>query len=94
MPEVSDVSRPLDRIQDGDAAASVKIVPCLHEKLIATRCRKSDRRGRMLQPTALVHEAFLELVDTKNADYPLRGHAIGNADPVLSQLGRASLISF
>ena len=76
MAKKSDITRLLDRMRDGDSAASEAIIPLLYSELraIAARCLKSERRGHTLQPTALVHEAFLKLVDQKDANYRSRGH--------------------
>ena len=41
---------------------------------MAGRYLRGERPGHTLQPTALVHEAFLKLVGQKNADYKSRGH--------------------
>jgi len=61
MAKKSDVTR----MRDGDSVASEALVPFLYDELraIAARCLKSERRGHTLQPTALVHEAFLKLVE-------------------------------
>ncbi len=88
MAEKSDITRLLDRMRDGDAAASEAIVPLLYEELraIAARCLKSERRGHTLQPTALVHEAYLKLVDQKDADYRSRGHFMAIAAMVMRRI--------
>ncbi len=88
MPEESDITRLLDRMRDGDAAASEAIVPLLYEELraVAARCLKSERRGHTLQPTALIHEAYLKLVNQKDADYRSRGHFMAVAAMVMRRI--------
>ncbi len=51
-------------------------MPLLYDELrgLAGRYLRGERPGHTLQPTALVHEAFLKLVGQKNADYKSRGH--------------------
>ena len=88
MDSNTNVTQLLDRLRDGDAAASEAIIPLLYEELrgIAARCLKSERRGHTLQPTALVHEAFLKLVDQKNADFRSRGHFMAIAAMVMRRI--------
>ncbi len=88
MAEKSDVTRLLDRMREGDSEASEAIIPLLYEELraIAAQCLKTERRGHTLQPTALVHEAFLKLVDQKNADYRSRGHFMAIAAMVMRRI--------
>ncbi len=88
MAEKTDITRLLDRMRDGDAAASEALIPLLYRELraIAAKCLHSERRGHTLQPTALVHEAFLKLVDQKNADYRSRGHFMAIAAMVMRRI--------
>ena len=88
MAEKSDITQLLDRLRDGDSAASEAIIPLLYEELraIAARCLKSERRGHTLQPTALVHEVFLKLVNQKDADYRSRGHFMAIAAMVMRRI--------
>ena len=88
MDEKSDINRLLERMRDGDSAASDEIVPLLYEELrsIAGRCLKSERQGHTLQPTALVHEAFLKLVNQSKANYSSRGHFMAIAAMVMRRI--------
>ena len=78
----------LDRLREGDSSASEAMIPLLYNELraIASQCLKSERSGHTLQPTALVHEAFLKLVDQKNADYRSRGHFMAIAAMVMRRI--------
>jgi len=60
---VSDVTRILDRIQQGEARAAEELLPLVYEELrkLATYRLAGQTPGQTLQPTALVHEAWLKL---------------------------------
>ena len=72
----SEVTLLLDRVNEGDSSAAEALMPLLYDELrgLAGRYLRGERPGHTLQPTALVHEAFLKLVGQKNADYKSRGH--------------------
>ena len=61
---MSEVTAILDRIQRGDAKAAAEILPVVYEELRALAAARLAREapGLTLQPTALVHEAYLRLV--------------------------------
>jgi RNA polymerase sigma factor (TIGR02999 family) len=69
--EPSDVTRLLRRWRDGDSGALEDLTPLVYEELrrLARRQMGSERAGHTLQATALVHEAFLRIVDS---DVPWR----------------------
>jgi RNA polymerase sigma factor (TIGR02999 family) len=75
-------------MREGNSGASEAIIPLLYRELraIASRCLKSERRGHTLQPTALVHEAFLKLVDQRDANYESRGHFMAIAALVMRRI--------
>jgi len=60
---VSEVTRILDRAQQGDARAAEELLPLVYEELrkLATHKMAGEVSGQTLQPTALVHEAWLRL---------------------------------
>lgn len=60
----------------GDAAALDRLAPEVHAELhrIARRYMRQERAGNTLQPTALVNEAYLRLVEVKNAVWQDRAH--------------------
>jgi len=84
----SEVTLLLKKIRAGDSDASEALVPLLYHELrqIAARCLNSERRGHTLQPTALVNEAYLKLVDQHNADYQSRGHFMAIAAMVMRRI--------
>src|SRR5262245_32786151 len=60
---VSDVTQILDRAQQGDAKAAEELLPLVYEELrkLAAHRMANEKPGHTLQPTALVHEAWLRL---------------------------------
>jgi RNA polymerase sigma factor (TIGR02999 family) len=62
--------------QDGREDALERILPIVHQELrrAARRQMAGERRGHVLQPTALVNEVFLRLVDWKNVRWQSRAH--------------------
>jgi RNA polymerase sigma factor (TIGR02999 family) len=62
---MSDITTILTRIEHGDAAASEKLLPLVYEELrkLASSKLTQEKPGQTLQATALVHEAYLRLVD-------------------------------
>ena len=74
---MSDVTHILSEIASGDSSAAEKLLPLVYEelrKLAAIRLAK-ENPGQTLQATALVHEAYLRLVDASQAPHwDSRGH--------------------
>jgi len=60
----------------GDRGALERLTPHVYRTLrrIAGRHLRNERAGQTLQATALVHEAYLELIDIKNVDWQHRAH--------------------
>lgn len=73
---VSDVTRILDRVQQGEARAAEELLPLVYEELrkLAAAKMAQQPEGQTLQATALVHEAWLRLVDDPNRQYASRRH--------------------
>jgi RNA polymerase sigma factor (TIGR02999 family) len=73
---VSEVTRILDRVGQGDLRASEELLPLVYEELrrLATHKMANEAAGHTLQPTALVHEAWLRLVDAPNQHWNSRNH--------------------
>ena len=82
----------LQRWSEGDAAALEALTPVVHEELhrIANRYMGREREGHTLQTTALVNEAYVRLIDWKNARWQNRAHFFG----VSAQLMRRILVDF
>lgn len=73
---MSDVTRILFAIEQGDARAVDKLLPVVYDelRLLAAQKLSQERPGQTLQPTALVHEAYIRLVDAENQNWNSRGH--------------------
>src|SRR5438045_3088513 len=71
----------LGRIRAGDKAAFADLLPLVYEELhrIAERYFRRERREHTLQPTALVHEAYLRLVNQRLEDCHDRAQFLGVA---------------
>lgn len=65
----------------GDADAPARLMPLVYEELrvLARGYLRRERDGHTLQPTALVHEAFLKMVDTTRVSWQGRAHFYGIA---------------
>ena len=74
---MSDVTRILSAIDRGDPSAAEQLLPLVYDELreLAAQKLAQEKPGQTLQATALVHEAFLRLVDTEQAQrWNSRGH--------------------
>jgi RNA polymerase sigma factor (TIGR02999 family) len=74
---MNDVTRILSAIEQGDPKASEQLLPLVYEELrkMAARRLAQEKPGQTLQATALVHEAYLRLVDWEEAkNWRSRGH--------------------
>src|SRR5215831_6421691 len=67
--------------RDGSPAAFEQLVAALYDELhrLARRCMAGERAGHSLQPTALVNEAYLRLIDTRRVNWQNRGHFLAVA---------------
>jgi RNA polymerase sigma factor (TIGR02999 family) len=71
-----DVTRLLQDWGSGDQQALEKLVPLIYDELrqMAHKCLYRERPGHTLQTTALVHEAYLKLIDQRDARWQNRAH--------------------
>jgi len=76
MQTSSDTTELLRAWADGDREALDRLAPRVYSELrrIAGHLMQSERPGRTLQTTALVHEAYLRLIDVRNVDWQHRAH--------------------
>jgi RNA polymerase sigma factor (TIGR02999 family) len=65
----------------GDDAALARLTPLVQQELqrIARRCLRGERPDHSLPPTALVHEAYVRLVDTQHVNWQNRSHFLAVA---------------
>ena len=74
---MSDVTRILTAIENGDPAAADELLPLVYIELrkLAAAKLSHEKPGQTLQPTVLVHEAFVRLVEGEHsAQWNGRGH--------------------
>ena len=86
---MSDVTRILGQIEDGDGQAAEKLLPLVYDELRKLAAQKMAREvpGQTLQATALVHEAYLRLVDVEKAQHwSSRGHFFGAAAEAMRRI--------
>jgi RNA polymerase sigma factor (TIGR02999 family) len=71
MPSMSEVTRILFAIEQGDAHAASQLLPLVYDELrkLAAQKLAHERPGQTLQPTALVHEAYLRLFGEGEAQH-------------------------
>lgn len=86
---MSDVSRLLSAIEDGDENAADKLLPLVYQELHKLAAAKlvNEKPGPTLQPTMLVHEAYLRLVDVDEPQqWNGRGHFFGAAAEAMRRI--------
>ncbi len=73
---IGEVTRILGALRAGDERAAGELLPLVYEELrVLARSRmRKEPPGQTLQPTALVHEAYLRLVDSGDRTFENRGH--------------------
>jgi RNA polymerase sigma factor (TIGR02999 family) len=78
----------IERSQAGDEAAAEKLMPLVYDELrrIAGAYMKRERPGQTIEPTALVHEAYLRLLKGKQPDWQGRTHFLAIAATSMRQI--------
>jgi RNA polymerase sigma factor (TIGR02999 family) len=82
----------LAQLKRGNQDALAQLIPIIYSELrrVAGNYLRNERIGHTLQPTALVHEAFLRLVGQKRADWHSRAHFMA----VAAQMMRRILVNY
>jgi RNA polymerase sigma factor (TIGR02999 family) len=85
---VSDVTRILDRVQQGEANAAQELLPLVYEELrrLAAYRLANEQPGQTLQATALVHEAYLRLAGSEDQRWENRRHFFGAAAEAMRRI--------
>jgi RNA polymerase sigma factor (TIGR02999 family) len=86
---MSDVTGILSAIEQGDPSASERLLPLVYDELrkLAAAKLAQEKPGQTLQATALVHEAYLRLVDVKKAQqWNSRGHFFAAAAEAMRRI--------
>jgi RNA polymerase sigma factor (TIGR02999 family) len=92
IPLQQDVTRLLVRLTDGDRGVLDELLPVVYGELrkLASSYLRRERVGHTLQPTALVHEAYMRLVDQTQVQWQNRAHFFG----VAAQMMRRILVDY
>src|SRR5687768_15473770 len=86
---MSDVTHILSQIESGDQQAAKQLLPLVYEELrkLAAAKLALEKSGQTLQPTALVHEAYLRLVkDKEQSAWNGRGHFFAAAAQAMRRI--------
>ena len=88
MPSPTDVTALLVGWSQGDRGALNQLLPLVYAELrrIAARQLRKERPNHTLQPTALVNEVYLRLVDQRQVDWRNRAHFFGVASEVMRRI--------
>src|SRR6476646_4585790 len=91
-PASADVTKLLLRWSEGDAMALEELLPVVYRELhhMARRYMSGERPDHTLQPSALVNEAYLKLIDVRKMRWQNRAHFFG----VSAELMRRILVDF
>jgi len=86
---MTDVTRILSAIEQGDPSAAEQLLPLIYDELrkLAAQKMAQEAPGQTLQATALVHEAYIRLVDVEKAQHwNSRGHFFGAAAEAMRRI--------
>ena len=85
---MSDVTHIIDRAQQGDPKAAEELLPLVYDELrrLAASKMRREPAGQTLQPTALVHEAWLRLSKEGGSHWKNRDHFYAMAAEVMRRL--------
>src|SRR5256885_11078327 len=86
---MTDVTRILSAIEQGDPQAAAQLLPLVYDELrkLAAQRMAQEAPGQTLEATALVHEAYLRLVDVKKVQsWDSRGHFFAAAAEAMRRI--------
>ncbi|MCX6930928.1 MAG: sigma-70 family RNA polymerase sigma factor [Verrucomicrobia bacterium] len=85
---MSDVTSILDRVEQGDPRAAEELLPLVYDELrkLAAARMAHEAPGQTLQPTALVHEAWLRLAGSQAQQWNSRGHFFAAAAEAMRRI--------
>jgi RNA polymerase sigma factor (TIGR02999 family) len=85
---MGDVTQLLGSIEQGDPKAAEELLPLVYEELrrLAAIKMANEAAGQTLQPTALVHEAWLRLVQSRDQTWKGRGHFFAAAAEAMRRI--------
>jgi RNA polymerase sigma factor (TIGR02999 family) len=87
-PKPESITLLLSRVNSGDRSAFDRLIPLVYHELhrIAEGYIRRESQNRTLQATALIHEAYMRLVESDGAGYQNRAHFYGIAARVMRQI--------
>jgi len=85
---MGEVTRILHSIDSGDTKGAEELLPLVYEDLrkLAAHKMAHEAQGQTLQPTALVHEAWLRLTGSENVKWEGRAHFFGAAAEAMRRI--------
>ncbi len=89
MVVMTNITQILSQIEDGDPSAAEQLLPLVYEELrkLAVAKLANEKPGQTLQATALVHDAYIRLVDVEKAQHwNSRGHFFGAAAEAMRRI--------
>src|SRR5437870_8170033 len=89
MDGMSDLTHILSSIEEGDPQAAAQLLPLVYDELrrLAAHKLAHEKPGQTLEPTALVHEAYLRLVGgERTQDWDSRGHFFAAAAEAMRRI--------
>jgi RNA polymerase sigma-70 factor, ECF subfamily len=86
--ESHEVTRLLQELRDGRLESAERLASLVYDELhqLAERAMRVENVGHTLQPTALLHEAFLRLVDQRDVEWQSRSHFYGIAAQAMRRI--------
>ncbi len=88
MKPIEGITQLLIKWSDGDQEALDRLMPLVYDELhrLARGYLRRERRNHTLQPTALVHEAYLRLIDQQRVSWHNRAHFFGIAAQMMRRI--------
>jgi len=85
---MSDITLMLDRVEQGDPKAAAELLPLVYEELrrLAAHRLAGERNNHTLQPTALVHEAWIKLSGDDQREWNGRSHFLAAAAEAMRRI--------
>ena len=85
---MADVTQILSQIEQGDPSAAEQLLPLVYDELrkLAAAKMAQESPGQTLQATALVHEAYLRMVDDRAQKWDSRGHFFAAAAEAMRRI--------
>ena len=93
---MSDVTRILSAIEQGDEKATNELLPLVYEelRLLAAQKLSHEQPGQTLQATALVHEAYIRLLGNESESWDSRNHFFAAAEAMRQIIIESAIVSY